>query len=501
MLWPTINKFAFALLYLHVSGSESAEQKRGTHQVRSRQLQNSGPQPVIYDTDYGPFVDDVFSLGLLANSGDLIDLQYVITTSENPALSAECVGKHLRSADYGNVPVGIGAELPPFGQRAGICDREGFLGFSLEEKCREGVDVSVDEDGISSVASLLEGSDRDDWWYIVVGGQTSLKKLVDDYPDAADKISTLIIMGGNWCSGFDPYPDVAAPTDETNISCDPAAANFILDKSSTNFEKVYYVPVVVADAIAGKDYIKIVEAGDSGADVGAAATIDFYKAWSAAARMDPDILVHAEAMQYDPETESTPQFDACAVMLALELLQDDSCEDRMSLYTFNSGVHFSERGDPGLFEFPDTPRAGFSYVAEQQGNDISALPDQCPYLTDITFDPSETPEDEMPVTVALGYKSAEAKASFYTEMAERMAGTFGGTNNTNSPKCFTTNEPEGGDDSIDPEEVGDDSIDPEEVSDDTTANEPEGSKTSKAKKARKKNKKSKKAKKAWEYSN
>ena len=29
MLWPTINKFAFALLYLHVSGSESAEQKRG----------------------------------------------------------------------------------------------------------------------------------------------------------------------------------------------------------------------------------------------------------------------------------------------------------------------------------------------------------------------------------------------------------------------------------------------------------------------------------------
>ena len=472
--------------------SISSSAFKQTHQVRSRQLQKSGPQPVIYDTDYGPFVDDVFSLGLLANSGDLIDLQYVITTSENPALSAECVGKHLRSADYGNVPVGIGAELPPFGQRAGICNTEGLLGFSLEEKCREGLDVSVDEDGISSVASLLEGSDRDDWWYIVVGGQTSLKKLVDDYPDAADKISTLVIMGGNWCSGFDPYPGVTAPTDETNISCDPAAANFILDKSSTNFEKVYYVPVVVADAIAGEDYIKIVEAGDSGADVGAAATIDFYKAWSAAARMDDKLLVYAEAMKYDPETESTPQFDACAIMLALELLQDDSCEDRMSLYTFNSGVHFSEKGDPGLFEFPETPRAGFSYVAEQQGNDISALPDQCPYLTDITFDPSETPEDEMPVTVALGYKSAEAKASFYTEMAERMAGTFGGTNNTNSPKCFTTNEPEGSDDSTTNEPEG---------SNDSTTNEPEGSKTAKANKATKKNKKSKKSKKSWEYSN
>lgn len=29
-----------------------------------------GKQPIIYDTDYGPFIDDVFALGLLANSDD-----------------------------------------------------------------------------------------------------------------------------------------------------------------------------------------------------------------------------------------------------------------------------------------------------------------------------------------------------------------------------------------------------------------------------------------------
>jgi len=109
----------------------------------------------------------------------------------------------------------------------------------------------------------LESSDRDDWWYIVVGGQSTLK-----LPEASDKFSTLVVMGGNWCADFQPYPDVDAPTDETNIACDPAAANALVDSNFSPFDKIYYVPVVVADEI-GEDYIKIVEAANSGADKGA----------------------------------------------------------------------------------------------------------------------------------------------------------------------------------------------------------------------------------------
>lgn len=44
----------------------------------------SRPPPVIFDTDYGSFIDDVFALGLLVNSEDLLDLRAIITTSELP---------------------------------------------------------------------------------------------------------------------------------------------------------------------------------------------------------------------------------------------------------------------------------------------------------------------------------------------------------------------------------------------------------------------------------
>ena len=392
-----------------------------------------GPQPVIYDTDYGPFIDDVFALGLLANSGDLLDLKYVIATSENPTLSAQCAAKHLNLAERSDIPVGKGVEFPDYSLRGGVCATPGLVGFALEEKCSEGETQPYDEDGIATIASMLEESERDDWWYIVVGGQSSVKALVEMYPAAADKISTLIVMGGNWCSDFQPYPDVDAPTDETNIACDPGAANFVLDSTYSPFDKIYYVPVVVADEIGGEDYMKFVAAANSG-EVGAAATLEFYKAWSEAGRADPSLLIHLEAMTYDPETESTPQFDACAVMLALELLDDKKCEDRLTLYDIDSGVHFLEPGDDGLMPFPEAPRSAFSLLPTDFS--VTELPEVCPALTEFTFDPSETVESEMPVTVALGFASAEAKDSFYAEMAERMAGTFPSKKGKKKSKCY-----------------------------------------------------------------
>jgi hypothetical protein len=156
-----------------------------------------------------------------------------------------------------------------------------------------------------------------------------------------------------------------------------------------------------------------VEAANSGVDPSAAATLEFYRKWSEAGRLDVDLLVHLEAMKYDPETESTPQVDACAVMLALELLGDSSCEDRLAMYEFDA-VHFLEAGADGLAAFPDAPRAAFSLHAG--GNDFD-LPEECPGLTEHTFDEADTLAAEYPIKVALGFTSAETKASFYSDMA------------------------------------------------------------------------------------
>jgi hypothetical protein len=43
-------------------------------------------------------------------------------------------------------------------------------------------------------------------------------------------------MEGNGCGGFEPYPSVMAPIDETDIGCNPVAANYNLDCNNKNFK-------------------------------------------------------------------------------------------------------------------------------------------------------------------------------------------------------------------------------------------------------------------------
>ena len=187
----------------------------------------AAPQPLIYDTDHGPFIDDIFALGLLLNSDDKVDMQVVMATSEDPALSALCIAAQIELSgfsleDSSTVTVAQGETLPPYEERGSVCGIPGILGFGIEPICRgffnetdPVADGLIEENGVEYVAQLLMDSDRDDWWYLVVGGQTSLKRLIEEFPEAAAKIETLVVMAGNWCADFEPYPDVMAPTDET----------------------------------------------------------------------------------------------------------------------------------------------------------------------------------------------------------------------------------------------------------------------------------------------
>lgn len=162
----------------------------------------------------------------------------VLTTSEKPMLSAQCVAKHLDLAGKTEIPVGVGRELPAYSKRGSVCGIPGLVGFALENVCKE-VDLpTLKEDGLEEMVKMIMESGRKDWVYIAVGGQTTIKALLEEYPGAAAHIDTLIIMGGNWCAHFDPYPGVTAPTDETNIGCDPAAANFVVDGSKNPIKNV-----------------------------------------------------------------------------------------------------------------------------------------------------------------------------------------------------------------------------------------------------------------------
>ena len=238
------------------------------------------------------------------------------------------------------------------------------------------------------MADVILNSGRDDWIYLAVGGQTTLRDFLVAQPAAAANIQSLIIMGGNWCAGGNQvFPGIFAPVGELNIACDPHAANQVLENNTNPMApNIYYVPLEVGanDQLQGQDYARIQIAAAH--NPGAAAILQMYHHWSAGARADKASLVHSTAMAMDPENGVPPMFDVFAVMLALDLFQPNDCidegddMDRFAVYDFEA-VRFVQVGEVDE-NVPGSPRAAFSL---HTGESFAALPKQCPALTNYTF--------------------------------------------------------------------------------------------------------------------
>jgi hypothetical protein len=85
----------------------------------------------------------------------------VVTTSENPTLSAKCVRKHLDLAGRSDIPVAIGSEFPDYSLRSGVCGIPGLVGFALQAEC-EDVDLPLLENGVEVMVEVIMESSRDD---------------------------------------------------------------------------------------------------------------------------------------------------------------------------------------------------------------------------------------------------------------------------------------------------------------------------------------------------
>lgn len=430
------------------------------------------PPPTILDTDYGSFIDDIFAVGLLLQSTDVLDPRLILTTSEEPEWSANCVSEQIARSDLGfDVPVAIGETLPPYSERGAVCGVPGLIGFALYDTCAANPNKELPlpiPNGVEHAASMLMESDRTDWTYIAIGGQTSIQKLIRDYPDALSKIENLVVMGGNWCTGFDAYPDVPTPTAETNIGCDMAAANFVLEAAAISkgqeqyFPAIHYVPIATVNVLSGDDYSLITDAALSSNNnphysKATHATIDFYHAWSANARANKSLLIHKEAMTFDPLTESTPQFDAVAVLVAMDIARGDSSA-RVAQHKFANGVYFVTNQEAEVanshskfFKGNPAPAAYSLWTGDEvslndelrTGNPISG---RCESLTPYHFDPNLAPPTSsstemrklsppVAIQVALGFHSQESERDFFHEMALRISGRFAPPH---SRKCITS---------------------------------------------------------------
>merc|ERR1712227_1115227 len=172
--------------------------------------------------------------------------------------------------------------------------------------------------------------------------------------------------------------------------------------------------------LSGDDYALITKAASTNS--AAKATIDFYEEWTANARANPDLLVHLEAMTYDPAYESTPQFDAVAVLIAMDIARGNPSA-RVLQEEFANGVHFVTNEDAADAKFEDDPKPAFSLWTGNEKDTRSVGVGKCKALTPYTFDRDSVKEDPVPIKAALGFVSNETEAGFFREMATRMAGS------------------------------------------------------------------------------
>merc|ERR1711988_1818749 len=120
--------------------------------------------------------------------------------------------------------------------------------------------------------------------------------------------------------------------------------------------------------------------------------------------------------------ESTPQFDAVAVLIAMDIARGNPSA-RVLQEEFANGVHFVTNEDAADAKFEDDPRPAFSLWTGNEKDTRSVGNGKCKALTPYTFDRDSVAEDPVPIKAALGFVSNETEADFFREMATRMAGS------------------------------------------------------------------------------
>jgi inosine-uridine nucleoside N-ribohydrolase len=174
--------------------------------------------PVIFDTDAGTDIDDLYALALaVAHPG--IELLGVTTVAGDARARARLVAKMLRLQGSADVPVLAGADLPlvPAANAGEIARRHPLTHCDLVERS----DPEYDAEYPGAVEFILGELSRAERpvTLVGVGPWTNLAEVVRR-ADAAQRsmIGCLALMGG----------EVHLARPEHNVSCDPEAAALLL---------------------------------------------------------------------------------------------------------------------------------------------------------------------------------------------------------------------------------------------------------------------------------
>jgi pyrimidine-specific ribonucleoside hydrolase len=175
------------------------------------------PTPLVIDTD--PGIDDALAL-LLALASPEVDLRLVTSVHGNVDLTrtTDNALRVLHLAGRSDVPVAVGARtslVVAQAERAGHVHGDGGLGGVVLPPSPATVDPRP---AVVALAELLLASEEP-VTVAAIGPMTNIALLLAVYPEAADRIGRLVVMGGSAARGG----NVTAAA-EFNVWADPEAA-------------------------------------------------------------------------------------------------------------------------------------------------------------------------------------------------------------------------------------------------------------------------------------
>ena len=177
------------------------------------------PLNVIIDTD--PGVDDLLAILLALQSPELqVDALTVVGGNCSLADATRNTLRILEIADRPDIPVYKGAARPLRGRYVHARYFHGPRG--LTGRLPEPRIAAADGlDAVDAIASRIECA-RSPVTLVALGPLTNVARLIERHPDAAKRLSTVVVMGG----GVD-VPGNVTPFAEFNTYSDPEAAEVV----------------------------------------------------------------------------------------------------------------------------------------------------------------------------------------------------------------------------------------------------------------------------------
>lgn len=166
------------------------------------------PVPVVLDTDLGDDIDDTWALAMLLKN-PRVDLQLIVTASDNTPVKTRLVAKILEGMGRTDVPLGTGKQT----SEAPINQAQWLGDYALKD-----YPGKVVEDGVQAMIDLLRAA-KEPVTLCVIGPQTNIAEALRRAPDIAQKAKVVSMAGSvhigyNGKQGADPewnvFRDVAA---------------------------------------------------------------------------------------------------------------------------------------------------------------------------------------------------------------------------------------------------------------------------------------------------